>query len=486
MSSDLLRPSSDARPSSDVRRAEREHGVFRRRLVGTAAALAVVAGGFAVASVAQGPRLEGGQIDAERATRIAGEPLTLTVNQPVASLDVDAVEVEPAASATADAVDRSIVITFEAPLDYAEEYTVRVPGVVGTYQGTPATLEYRFETPDEEVYSLLRRSDQGEADLVQRSSLARPETEVVFTAPNIQEFARVDDILTVVTVDEDGRNALLLSQGDQPQPLELALPGVGTIRDLAASTTNPIVGFVFDTPEIDGVKQYESTLMTLDLSGAAAAAPQPVLGLDGAPLRVAAWAFVPGTAALVVQDFDQSLFLVDVLGRQPVAPLGVHNEIRGFIAGTSDLVVADPDRGAVIDLTDGTTTTLELTSAELADNVYPGRVTMLDGASRYLISLVMATVEDGRNVRSSMLAEVDADGELRQVFAPATETSLIREYCVSPNGRYVAVAASGDQARPDGYSNNPGYTDTMTSIVEIATARTVLSMQGGFSDWCAD
>jgi hypothetical protein len=223
--------------------------------------------------------------------------------------------------------------------------------------------------------------------------------------------------------------------------------------------------------------------MTMDLSGAGPAVPQPVLGLDGAPLRAADWAFVPGSTSLVVQDFDQSLFLVDVLGRQPVTPLGVHNEIRGFIAGTSDLVVADPDRGALIDLIDGTTTTLELASADLADNVYPGRITMLDD-SRYLVTLVMVDIEGGRNLRSSMLAEVDAEGELRQVFAPAADTSLIRDYCVSPNGQYVAVAASGEESRPDGYSDNPGYTQTMTSIVEIATARTVLSLQGGFSDWC--
>jgi hypothetical protein len=459
---------------------------FRRRFLGTVAVLATVAGSFAFASVVQGPRLERGEIDAERAIRLAGEQLTLTVNQPVAALDAQAVEVEPAASVSAEADDRSIVITFDRPLDYAAEYTVRVPGVVGAFQGTPSTLEYRFVTPDEEVYSLLRRSDQGEDDVVQRSSFALRETEVVFTAPRIQEFAHVDDALAVVTIDDEEMNHLFLSQGDQPQPQppELGLPGTGSIRELSASTTTPIIGFVFDTPEVDGVKQYESALMTMDVSGAVPAVPQPVLGLDGEPMRTAAWAFVPGSNSVVVQDFDQSLFLVDLLGVQPVTPLGVHNEIRGFIAGTSDLIVADPDRGAVIDLGDGTTTTLELRSAELADNVYPGPVAMLDAESRYLISLVKVDIEGERNVRSSILAEVDADGELRQVFVPATETSLIREYCISPNGRYVAVAASAEHGGPDGYSTNPGYTDTMMSIVEIATARIVLSLPGGFSDWC--
>ncbi len=178
------------------------------------------------------------------------------------------------------------------------------------------------------------------------------------------------------------------------------------------------------------------------------------------------------------------MVLVDLLGRQPATPLGVHSELRGFVPGTSDLVIADPDRGALIDLADGTTTTLELQSADLADNVFTGRVTMLDDESRHLVSLFAAKVEGDENVLSSLLAEVDASGEMRQVFAPASETSLIREYCVSPNGRYVAVAASAETGRPDGYLKDPGYTETMTTVVEIATGRTVLSLTGGFSDWC--
>ena len=469
--------------SSDARRSAREQGVFRRRLVGTVVALAIIAGGFAFASVVQGPRLESGQIDAARATRLAGETLTLTVNQPVADFDAGDVEVEPAASVTAESSDRSIVVTFETPLDSAAEYTVRVPGVVGAYQGTAATLEYHFETPDEEVYSLVRRSDSGEPDVVQRAWLTEPEPEVVFSAPRIQEFARVDDILAVVTIDDEDRNQLVLSQAKQPDPYELGLPADASIRELAASTTNPLVGFVLDTPAVDGVKQYESALMTMDLSGASPADPAPVLGLDGTPVRVAAWAFVPGSTSVVVQDFEKSLFLIDVLGQQPATPLGVHTEIRGFLPGTTDLVVADPDRGALIDLSDGTTATLDLPPADLAPNVYPGRITMLDD-TRYLMSLTAAKVEDGRNVRSSVLAEVGADGGLDQVFAPATETSLIREYCVSPNGRYVAVATSPEGGHPDGYSNNPGYTETMTSVVEIATGRIMLSLPGGLSDWC--
>ena len=472
--------------SSDPKRSERRARAFHRRLVGTLVVLASIAAGLGVVGAIQGPRVVNAEIDASRATKLVGLQLTLTLDQAVSALDEDDVEVDPAASATATAQagQRTVVVTFDEPLDYATEYTVRVPGVLGAGPVAGA-VAYSFETPDEEVWSLVRRSDRGEDDLVQRSSLANPAPEVVISASRIQEFARVDDILAVATIDDAGRNSLLLSQGDQAQPIEVGLPDEATIRDLAASTTNPLMGFVLDTPSRDGVKEYEAVLMTMDLSGAVAADPSPVLGLDGEPLRVSNWLFVPGTTSMVVQDFDGSLFLIDALRAQPITPLGVHTEIRGFIPGTTRLVIADPDRGAIIDLADGSTTTLDLAPADLADNVYPGHVTVLDDTHRYLINLVQADVENLRNRRKSTLAEVGREGQLSEVFAPALETSIIREYCLSPNGRYVAVSVSAQGSRPDGYSANPGFTETTTTIVELASDRTVMSMPGGFSDWCA-
>ncbi|WP_136709504.1 hypothetical protein [Agromyces sp. H66] len=473
-------PASSAARSDDGRQ-----GPFRQRLIGTVLVLVVAVAGFGFAGLVQGPRLDTAELDVASATRLAGERLTLTLNQPVVEIDAAAIEVEPATSVTATVDDRDIVITFDRPLDYAAEYTVRVPGVVGAYQAAPAVVEHRFATPDEDVYVLHRRSHRGEADLVQRSSFADPRPEVVFSAPRIQEFARAGAVLVVVTVDDEGRNGIALSKDAQPDPAELALPQGATIRDLAASTTHPLVGFVLDTPAVEGVRQHAAELMTLDLSGTAPAAPLPVLALDGTPMRVMSWAFVPGTTSLVAQDFEQGLYLVDALGGESPTPLGVHAEIRGFIAGTSELLVADPDGGSVLGLADGTATALELQTPELADNVYADHISVLDGEGRYLVSLVQARVEAGRNVRSSMLAAVGADGELSKLFAPAVPTSVIRDHCTSPNGRWVAVAESPDDSRPDGYSGDPGFTERMTTIVEISTGRVALSLQGGFSDWCA-
>ena len=466
-------------------RADRAPSRFSRRLVGTIVVLALVVCGFAFANIAQGPRLNSGTIDAERAALLAGQQLTLEVNQPVASLDAADVEVEPATAVTTDVDGRTVVVTFETPLAYATEYTVRVPGVVGTAQASSATLEYRFTTPRVDVYSLIRRSERGEPDVVQRRPLGAAEPATVFEAPRVQEFAHAGDLLLAATVDDDGANSLFVTDMTEGGPQQIGLPPEAEIRDLAASTTNPVAGFVLTSPDVGGVRDFDDTLMVVDLSGAGAVDPTPVLGLDGSPLRVSDWAFVPGTTSVVVQDVEQSVFVVDVWGGRPVSPLGVHTELRGFVPGTTQLIVADPDRGVRFDLADGSVTTLEVASADLADHVYPGPITMLDGRSRYLISLVAATVEGDRNMRSSILAEVDEAGGLREVFAPADEASLIREYCVSPNAQYVAVAQSPEPGSVDGYSENPGFTEMMTTVVEIATGRTVMSSVGGFSEWCS-
>lgn len=476
--------STDARPSDDPRASRATP--FARRLAGSIAVLALAVGGFAFANIAQGPRLNDAKLDAQRTTVLAGQKLTLEVNQPVASIDEAGIEVEPAAAVTAEIDDRTITLTFDVPLAHATDYTVRVPGVVGAVQPTPSTLDYEFTTPGADLYTLTRRSDRGELDAVQRKPLDGGDPETVFEAPRIQEFAHAGDLLLAVTIEDDGSNLLFVTDMRQGEPQQFGIPRGASIRDLAVSTTNPLAALVLSSPEVGGVRDFDNELIAIDLSTNGGMELLPVLGLDGEKSHVSSWMFVPGTTSVVVQDFEQSVFVVDVVAEQQASPLGVHTELRGFVPGTAQLVVADPDRGVRFDLADGSSTTLELASADLADHVYPGPITMLDGRSRYLISLVAATVEGDRNVRTSVLAEVDDDGELREVFAPADSASLIREYCVSPNGQYAAVTQSPEPGSIDGYAENSGFTDSMTTVVEIATGATVMSSVGGFSEWCSN
>ena len=455
---------------------------FRRRLFGALGVLAVLVATLGIAGSAQGPRLEAAAIDPVRSVQLAGQQLRLELNQAVVSVERESVIVTPAAAVALNSEGSTLTITFEKPLEYSREYSVSVAGVVGPFTSTASTIRHNFRTPDEFAYSLHRRSTEGEKDAVLRRPLDRPgDQEVIFSAPRITAFVHHGDVLAATTLDDDGRSALSVSMPGEATPQQIALPTAGTVRALAASPTNAILGFLMTSAEVNGERRFENALFTLDLSGAIGGGVQPVEAADGSPMRVTDWVFVPGTTSIVVQDYEQALTLVDLAGITANTPVGRHSELRGFLPGTSTLVVADPDGGSLIDLAAGTTTAIELPSSELARGRYLGKAALLDADGTHLLAL-SSPAADGAPATDSVLTHVDAEGT-RTLYEPPAD-SRIADYCVSPNGQFVAVETLGSAARPDGYPGVPGFTNMLTLIVEIGTGRVVSGLSGGFSDWC--
>lgn len=455
--------------SSDRRR-------FTVALIGTIVALAVAVAGFVVANAVQGPRVVSAAADVRNAPRLAGSAVTFELNEPIDEVDPSTVRVEPASTATTVSVDGATLrVAFDAPLPAATEITVTVAGVTAADGGPATTVRHAFTTADEPLHVLQRRSDSGQDDLVVRSSPANPTPEVMLAAPRIQSFAHAGEVVVAVELLDDGSSVLRLTEGGRPPAATLALPEPGVVRSIAGSTTHPLIGFTL-LSDADAA----STLYTLDVSGAASNEPRAVLGIDGSPLAVADWLFIPGTNSIVAQDRDGVLFLVDALGTVPPSLLGSHSELRGVLPGTSTLVVADPDRGATIDLTTGETETLILPIAELPENAYPGRVTTLDRDGAHLLEVTLIDEDGGV---AGLVARVDAS-ETAVVFAPP-EGSRVLSSCASPNGLLVAVETRGADSLPDGYPDDPSFSGTLTSLVEVATGRVVLSLAGGLTDWCA-
>lgn len=464
-----VEPSPSARP-------------FRRRLLGTIGVLAAAAVSLGFAGFLQGPRLSEASVDVERVTRLADGRLVLALNQPVARVDGD-VRVEPAEPATLSVDGTALIVDFAEPLPYDTDVTVTVDGVVGEAQPTAVTIEHRFTTADAPVYTLARRSTAGQSDVVLRSSFGERTPEIALEAPRLQSFAHAGDALVGVAVEDDGTNTLRVA-GLDADVQTVGLPEPGVVRSIGGSTTHPLVAFVHDGVTLPGGAEpaYRETLFTLDVSGQAAA-PEPVLGLDGAPMRVMDWRFVPGTSSLVVQDLDGALFVVDGLGLTPPTPLGSAAELRGLIPGTRLLVVADPDRGRIIDLETGEEQPNDLPIAALPEQAYPGKVSQLDAEGGHLLS-VLLTGDDGSGgiTTESLLARVDGSGtELRYATGPG---SRMLDFCVAPNGRVAAVETVADGAASDGYPNAPSYVDRLTTVVDLASGDVVLTQPGGSSDWC--
>lgn len=446
---------------------------FTRLVVAIAGMLAVLVVALGAANALRGPRVLDTTAAVGDATRLAGTTLQFRLNQPVGDLGAGAVTVEPATDAAVSVDDRTVTVEFTAPLTPSQDYVVEVAGVRATGGGPESTLRHAFRTADEVLHVLQRRGAEGD-DTVVRAGTGGGEPEVVLSAPRIESFAHARDVVAAIELLDDDTNALRIAVAGQDSPAaQLALPQPGDLRDLQGSTTRPLLGFVQDREDGSAV------LHLLDVADGVTAAPEPVLALDGSPMQVAEYAFVPGSASVVVRDRDGAMFLVDAAGLRPPSPLGSHTELRGVLPGTSTVVVADPDRGATVDLTTGETATLELPPADLPDGAYPGRVTTLDADGAHLVNVL---IFDGDGGQASLVARADAAGTAI-VHAPP-QGSAVLDHCLSPGGSLVAVETGAAGAANDGYAGEPWVAGTMTTLVEVDTGRVVLSLAGGLSDWC--
>lgn len=457
--------------SSDATRDPHRFG----RLVGAVvAALLVLVVALGAANAFRGPRVLDAVADVSDATRLAGATVEFRLNQPVG--DTGALRVEPEAEASVAVDDRTVRVAFDAPLSPSQEYVIELDGVTAPGGGPATTLRYAFSTEAETLHVLQRRNVDGEDDRILRASTGGGEPEVVLTAPRIRSFAHAGDVVAAVELlPDDATQLRFATAGQAGAAAPLALPEPGTVTSIAGSTTHPWIGFVV----AGSGDAATSTLYLVDVSGAPGGTPQPVLGLDGQPLLVADWMFVPGSPSVVVHDRDGAMFLVDPLGTAPPAPLGSHAELRGVLPGTTTLVIADPDRGATLDLATGETTTLELPPADLPEGAYPGRVTSLDAAGAHLVDVLLV---DGEGGFASLLARADAAGTSIAYAPPAGSRML--EYCLAPGGRLVAVETAGPDSVEDGYPGEPWTTGTLTTLVDLADGRVLLSLPGGLTDWC--
>lgn len=470
-----------ASSSEGERRARGAARRYRRGLFGTVGALAAATVALGATSLAQGPKLSDAAIEVEQATSLAGSRLVLDLNQPIDRVEGE-VRVSPHETTELEVDGSRLIVSFDEPLPYDETFTVTIDGVVGMAQPAASTVEYAFTTADEPVYTLVRRSHSGRPDVVRRSTVGDPSTRDVLEAPRLRSFAHAGDVVVAVAIEDDGTDTLRIT-GIADETLTLTLPGAAIVRSIGGSSTQPIVAFTVG-PSAEGgtAASVHDILHTLDVSGASAA-PTPVLGPDGAPISAQDWRFVPGTTSMVVQDFDGAVFLVDALGLAPPQPLGTHVELRGILPGTTELVVADPDRGTIVDLVTGEARENDVPSAALDGDWYPGRSIQLDAEGAHLLEVFDVSIDEaGRYRVGARIVRVDrADAVDR--YATGEDSRLLSS-CVSPNGRLLAVETASAQSESDDYPEGASPVDRLTTVIDIDTGDVVLTQNGGFSDWC--
>jgi hypothetical protein len=467
------------RAAAAARRTQRQARDYRRSVVATVGILGIVAAGLGVAGAFRGPHLDDATIAAATALERAGQRLVLQADQAIDVVEAADVHIEPDVPIEVTSDERAVTIRFVGMLRALTEYRVTV-AVTGAATGVGGTLQHAFSTPDLDIAVLVR--DLEAADEVRARSVSGDGTTTLFAADRIQEFALLRDGVAAVVLDDEGANGrLVIAPEGEQLTQEVTLPGPGRLQQLRASDTTDRLGVVFtsaDTGAPDAVLAQLLIFDRLDPSGVV----RPVTGLDGQPLSVISWRFVPGTPYLVVQAFDQSMLLIDTTtpDAEPV-PLGEHAELRGFLPGTLQLVVADPQSGSTIDLESGQTAPLVLPDDRLDEFSYPGKIVVL-AEDRYVEVASRPAVGEGFVLDYEIL-HVTADG-VEVIFDPDAGIP-IRDICLSPNGQYLAVELQDPEGEPDGYPNVSGRTLSTTYFVDLETGQANRAVAGFASSWCS-
>ena len=465
------------REAAATRSARRRGRDYRRTVLATVGVLALATTTLGVAGAFRPPRLDTATVAAATALERPGQRLVLQVDQTIDPVDAADVTIEPAVPIEVVSDPRTVTIRFPGMLRALTDYTVRVD-VRGASTGIEGTLEHVVATPDLSVAVLLR--DLTGPDQVIRRDVAGGAPEVLFAADRIQEYAVTPETVAAVLLGDSGAEGrLVVAPAGSTSTQEVNLPAPGRLQQLHASPSSGRIGVVFTaTDPADG--GAASRLLLFDPADPSGLL-RPVLGLDGAPLSVLDWAFVPGTPYLVAHSFDEQVLLVDTNDPDAVpAPLGEHAELRGFLPGTLSLVVANPLSGALIDLTTGETTTFAPPDDGQPDDVYRGELLALSD-DRYVEVVSRPGGDTGFVLDYAVLLVGPEDVEVLADPAPGVS---VRDVCLSPNAQYAAVEVQDPAGEPDGYPTVSSRTATTTYFVDLETGAANQGIAGFAPSWC--
>jgi hypothetical protein len=444
---------------------------FRRTFTALVVVLALLCAGFAALGYVQGPKLSSAQVDTEQVTVRSGQQLRLFANQPLSTVDPDDVTITPSAEFTVTTSGAVVAVQFEQPLLYDARYVVEVDGVTSQFDDQGSTLSYQFTTGSQPLYYL----DRGETtDDIVRTEARGVERTVVYSAPRIQEFALLGTTAAVSVDQGDGTSALSLVSFEDGGAEPLALPTPGVIENLHAADDGVTIGFAFSSA--DGA--FDDTLMTLNLD--LGRDILPVAGLDGTPLTVSNWLFVPGGVTLAAHNRDDdSVLLVDTASGL-VTPLGSFASLESLSTDGTRLGVTNAFGNVVLSITD-------LSDVEFAPSpIYgvmplPGEFRLMRGKN--LVQHVVL-VDYEANVFENLLVADDGSSS-RELLRTVDHGGSIGDFSVSPNDQYVAVEVVPNVASSvsDGYAVNDRSTSVTTVIIDLTSGTQVKSLAGFDLQW---
>ena len=450
---------------------------FRRAFVAVFVVLAVLVAGFAAVDRIQGPKLASAQVDPNAVVSAPSQALQLFTSERIATVKASQVTVAPRAPFTVSASGQLISVDFTNPLRYATTYRVSVAGVTSADDGAVSSIGYTFTTDPSEIYYLKRSGGSG-PDQIFRTSLDAPGQTLVYSAQRIQDFALLDNSLAVVTLDSEGYSSLFFVSASGAVS-RVKLPSAGTIDLVRGNSDTGVLGFTFTSSGPALQRKYSSTLFTDSPTGSAI--PKPVKGLNGKPLAVINWYFVPSTTYMAVQSTDGSVLLLDTSNPTDITPFGSYLVLTAVgMDGKSITVIGGTQLSSIaIALPSGKPT--PLVSSPL------GGATTLGGSAQ-LLPGGWLQVDSLYDTKTGGFTEhlVFDDGKVaRELYATPNQLGAIDSFQDSPNNQYVAVQSTPDVAteKADGYQVDEEPTSVTTEFIDIATGKLVKTVTGFNAQW---
>lgn len=438
--------------------------------------LVVLVAVFLALGYLQGPKLSSAQVDGKSVIAQPGQQLRLFANQTLAQVKPAQVAVTPKVAHSVTTQGDVIAVQFDARLAYATTYTVTVKDVTSIYQAQRATLTYSFTTASPPLYYL----DRGQSnDEIVRTGITGNERTVVYSAAGIQDFAVADGSLLVATLGADHTSQLSLVSLTDGAVEAVRLPEAGVVQKLHAAASGTLVGFVFTSAGERIDPTYSSTLLSLDLEGVHTV--KPVDGLDGNPVRVLDWEFMPDGSGLLALSRERSLFLIDPLTAGAISPLGQFSELGPVSRDGSIVTMSDPFGSAALTIANGSQKRLVPSPLENDSSLaYLGPVEALAAGTR-VEKLVIAR-SDGTRFASAIA--IDDGTTARVIYRTPDDAGSIESFSVSPNGQYLAVQVVPDVSKSmsDGYYYGAESTSVETVVVDL-TGRVVRSVEGFALAW---
>ena len=462
------------RTSTDPSQTAPDPHRFRRGLIATLAALLIACGSLGAASILQGPKLEGAQLDATAAAAAPGQQLRLIVNQAVAAVTREHVSVVPAVPVTVQSQGSVIAITFRDALDYSTDYHIVVTGVTSSRGGAAATLRTEVHTPGFGFDYLVRGSGSGSgSDRIVHAEVGSTDRTEIFSAPGIQDFVPLDGALVVVRDDGQRTSRIDIVQVNGGNVETLTLPDTGAVDAITAVGTNLL--YTLTSVGSDPIPRFDQTLFRVDLQGQHSSVP--VKGLDGKPLTIDAWQPIPGTGSVLLHGVDEGLLRYDPTATTPPVPFAYVPIMGGLSPDQKRLGTVDAFGANSLELSSGTSTRINPAPID-RKAPYADLPTPIDATHAILR---LAIPHGGRFTPEIVLNSATS----HELYSPVGSAPQIHGYRLTSNGRYLIVEFEPDYLRsqPDGSLVNRQPVSITTDVVDVRTGATVLEVAGFDARW---